>query len=188
MAHRSAPLLLTAALLAAPAGAEPPEPGSTRFGVQYAGLDYDLDATRERARPSAVVTRVAHQLTPHFGLEGRLGIRAGGATARGRLPDADAAQRLEVRLDRLTGLYASAHTAVAGRVSGYALAGYSDTRGTLEADGGSTAGTSARGPSLGLGLDYAYDADYRVQLEYMRYSDRGDVTLEAIGLGLSVRL
>lgn len=179
-----APLL--ALLLAPGAAAASWEPGATHLTLQYAGLDYALGATSESARPSATVVRVGHQLSERFGVQGRLGLRGGGGDAAGAV-DGGAEETLTVRLDRLAGLYASARIGRRDRVSGYALAGYTDARAGA-AGVQATASEAARGPSVGVGLDYAFDPDYRVNLEYMHYIDRGEVRLSALGIGFSIRL
>lgn len=153
------------------------EPGTTHAGVQYSHLDMDAGGGIDSANPGAIMVRAGHQASDIFGVEGRLGIRTRG----------DELNDVTVRLDRLFGLYVTAHAPLGNRFSAYAIGGWSDARVSARNGDDRHSGTEA-GVSAGIGLDYAVDPDFRLNLEYMRYLHTGDIDLSAVGIGLSIRL
>ena len=177
---------LTMTALAPPAAADSWTTGTTHLSLQYAHLAYDFGSEAERANPGAIVVRVGHRLDDRFSLEGRLGIRGPDDTVRGRIGDGDR-DDVNVRLDRLAGLYGTAHQHLGGRFSAYALAGVSNVRGAV-ADRDEGQSNADTGLSGGVGLDYQFGADYRFHIEYMHYIERGDTSLSALGIGFSIPL
>ena len=177
-------MLVTLLASAAPAAAAPWETDTSYIAIQFAQLELDPGPeARETARPRAVITRVGHQLHERFGLEGRLGLRAGRDEVRSSLPGSDGDQA-DVRMDRLIGVYGTARFDLGGRFEAIALAGYTDARVSI-ADPDTAVSRSRSGPSAGIALDYAFGADYRARLELMHYVDRDDVSLQAIGIGVA---
>lgn len=180
---------LAMAALAAPVpvAADTWTAGTTRLSLQYAHLDYAFGAEAERANPGAIVVRVGHRLDDHFGLEGRLGIRGPADTVRGRIAAGDDRGEVDVRLDRLAGLYGTAHHHFVDRFSGYALVGVSNVRGAV-ANSDDAISNAETGLSGGIGLNYQFGADYRFHIEYMHYIERDDTSLSALGLGFTIPL
>lgn len=172
--------------LATSAAAEPREVARAHATIQYAALTVDADPLAADANPGAVILRIGHRVTEHLGIQGRFGIRADRDHVRGELPGRPAG-RVEVRLDRLAGLYVTARAPLGARFEGHAVAGYSDARASI-ADADAAVTASRAGPSWGIGVDYRLDTDYRLGIEYMQYLSAGDLKLSAIGIGVSVRL
>lgn len=172
--------------MAAPAAAETWGPGTTQLSLQYAHLDYDFGAEVEPANPGAIVIGVGHRFDAHFGVEGRLAFRGPVDTVRGRV-DGGERTDVDVRLDRLAGLYATAERNLAGRISGYALVGVSNIRGAV-ADRDDAVSAAETGLSGGIGLDYQFDTEYRFRIEYMQYIEGDDTSLSALGIGFTIPL
>lgn len=153
-----------------------------KSGVQglYAGLNYtfmnvdygsNVDGDLE-----TLSGKVGVMATPYIGVEAR----AGFGTSDDRVLGAD------ISIDSLFGGYATLNLPTNTPITPYAVLGF--TRISSEADipGGSYSDDDSD-VSYGLGVNVDMARNVAANLEYMRYYDKDDVTLDGLSLGVAFR-
>lgn len=174
--------LLTAGILgttlSAPALADIYKSGgpSLYAGANYTFLNVD-GANGSDADVGAIVARVGGKVTPFFGLEARGGF---GVTDDRIAPGTD------LDLNSLFGGYATLNLDNESPATPYAILGFS----RYEFEVSNSLGTAKDDDSdfsYGIGVDLDVTQELSANLEYMRYGDQDDVTLDGIAAGLTFR-
>ncbi len=147
------------------------------MGELYTGLNYsfiNLDADRVGdADVGTLSAKVGVMATPLLGLEARAGFGV----------DEDRIGIADYSLDNFYGGYATFNLANPSPVTPYAVLGF--TRVEVEAD--SPLGTATEDDtdvSYGIGLRVEVAPSVSGNLEYMRYYEDDDVTVDGLGLGV----
>ncbi|WP_166263837.1 porin family protein [Marinobacter caseinilyticus] len=144
----------------------------------YAGGNYtfvNVDGNGFDADLGTLSGKVGANVTPFLGLEARAGFGV----------DDDTQNGVELSADNFFGGYATLNLANESPATPYAIFGF--TRYELEAQSFfGTVSDSESDFSYGLGVNLALSEELSGNIEYMRYFDKDDVTIDGIGLGLTV--
>lgn len=147
-------------------------------GGLYTGLNYTfatIDAGRSDADVGTLSAKVGVMATPFLGFEARGGFGV----------DDDRIGRIDYSLDNFFGGYATFNLANESPLTPYAVLGF--TRVELEAKGPFTTVTDDESDvSYGIGLNMKFASNLSGNLEYMRYYDDDDVTVDGLGLGVQL--
>lgn len=148
----------------------------SRFEFSDASVDQD-----ETVNPDGITLRIGVEPVKWLGLEARgaVGIKEDKREFTGG--------SLAFDLDELYGAYAKVGVPVGDVVMPYAIAGYSRVKGSanLTVLGVSTSETETwEDQSIGAGVDFNLTESLALNVEYMRYLDKDDQELSAVGLGL----
>lgn len=149
-------------------------------GGLYAGLNYtfmnaDYNDSNADADLGTLSGKVGVMATPFLGVEARAGFGV----------DDDRVGIADVSIDNFYGGYATVNLANESPVTPYAVLGF--TRVESEADlGSSTIRDDGSDVSYGLGVNMQFAPNLSGNLEYMRYYDKDNVTLDGLGLGVQV--
>ncbi|MDO3722197.1 outer membrane beta-barrel protein [Marinobacter sp. chi1] len=144
-------------------------------GSVFAGLNYTfvgLDVGSADADVGTLSGKAGAMLTPFIGFEARAGFGV----------DDDRVGLFDYSLDNFYGAYGTFQMANESPLTPYAAIGF--TRVEIEADG--PLGTSTEDESdvsYGVGLNVDFASYLSGNLEYMRYYDDNDVTVDGLGLG-----
>lgn len=145
------------------------------MGGLYAGVNYTFMDVDYRGAASADVGtlsgKVGVMATDFLGVEARAGFGV----------DDDRVLGQKVKLDNFFGGYATINMANQSPVTPYAVLGF--TR--IEAEFGSRSDDELDF-SYGVGLNVELAQNLSGNLEYMRYYDDSDITVDGIGLGLQM--
>ncbi|AOY87692.1 hypothetical protein BKP64_05630 [Marinobacter salinus] len=145
-------------------------------GGLYTGLNYtfvNLDAGAEDADVGTLSAKVGVMATPFLGVEARGGFGV----------DDDRIGSVDYSLDNFFGGYATFNLKNQSPITPYAILGF--TRVEVEAQ--SFLGTATEDEtdvSYGLGLNMEVAPNVSGNLEYMRYYDDEDVTVDGLGVGV----
>lgn len=144
--------------------------GGLYAGVNYTFMDVDYDGFAS-ADVGTLSGKVGVMATDFLGLEARAGFGV----------DDDRVAGAKVELDSFFGGYATINMVNQSPVTPYAVLGF--TR--IEASVGSVTDDDSDF-SYGLGLNVKLAQNLSGNLEYMRYYDDSDITVDGIGLGLQM--
>jgi len=153
--------------------------GTTAFAAgPYIGLNYSQyeltnSSTTSTLKPTGATVRAGIDFTSFLALEGRAGV---GVNSDERGP-------AEFDLDRLYGGYLKLSVPIAGVLSPYAIAGYSEVRGKASVLGVSATETYSD-ESYGVGVDASVAGVIGLNVEYMRYLDENNSELNAVSVGV----
>ncbi|WP_166254570.1 porin family protein [Marinobacter salicampi] len=167
---------VTLACASAPALADIYKSGG---GSLYAGANYtfvDVDGDDLDADLGTLSGKVGAHVNPYFGVEARAGFG---------VVDEDINSTTELSVNSFFGAYGTLSVVNESPVTPYGILGF--TRYELEVDnvlGSSTEDESDL--SYGIGVNFAVNDALSANLEYMRYFDKDDVTIDGLGLGLTV--
>lgn len=145
-------------------------------GLNYSFVNIDADNAGD-ADVGTLSGKVGGLVIPYFGLEARAGFGVADETVNG----------VDFSLDNFYGGYATLNLANESPVTPYAILGF--TRVELEADFG-TLGSQKDDDSdvsYGVGVNLDITPELAGNLEYMRYYDGDDVTIDALGVGATLR-
>lgn len=151
----------------------------SRTGGLYAGANYtfvDLEGNGLDSDLGTLSGKVGANITPFFGVEARAGFG---------VKDDSITSSTDLSANAFYGGYATLSLANESPATPYAILGF--TRYELELE--SPLGTSRDDDSdlsYGLGVNLAITEALSGNLEYMRYFDKDDVTIDGIGVGLTV--
>jgi len=173
---RSVALVLASGLFTAGA-ANAQDMYKSGVGGVYTGLNYtfmSLDAGSEDADVGTLSAKAGVMATPYLGFEARGGFGV----------DDDRINGVDFSVDNFFGGYATFNVANESPVTPYAILGF--TRVEVEAEGpfGSTATEDDSDVSYGIGVNMAFAQNLSGNLEYMRYYDDDDTTVDGLGVGL----
>ncbi|SFM57598.1 porin family protein [Marinobacter zhejiangensis] len=144
----------------------------------YAGANYtfaNIDFGNADADVGTLGAKVGVMATPFFGVEARGGFGV----------DDDRVGGVEVALDNYFGGYATLNLANESPATPYAIIGF--TRVEVELDNGFMSVKEDESDlSYGLGVNIEMAPQISGNLEYMRYFDKDDVTVDGLGLGVTV--
>lgn len=166
---------LAGSMAAAPAIAS--DMYKSSVGGLYAGLNYtffDLDIGSDSADVGALSAKVGALATPYFGVEARAGFGVNDDRANG----------IDYSVDNFFGGYATLNLANESPATPYVIFGF--TRVELEAEG--LLGTATEDDSdfsYGIGVNVEMAPQVSGNLEYMRYYDKDDITVDGLGLGVT---
>ena len=149
------------------------------LGANYSMLTYDEDNVSEDLEPSAGIVRFGAMMTPHIGLERRVGV--------GISDDSVTFQGVEVAgdIDRLFGAYLLGAVPVAEQFSIYGLVGFTDVKATFSA-GGNEMSDDDSGFTYGGGFDIFLNSDIALNAEYTQYLDESGYALSSIAVGVKL--
>lgn len=174
---RSSAAVLASGLLTAGA-AQAQDMYKSGVGGLYTGLNYtfvDMDFGSQEADVGTLSAKVGVMATPFLGFEARGGFGV----------DDDNIGGVDLSVDNFFGGYATFNLVNESPVTPYAILGF--TRVELEAEGPfNTVTEDESDVSYGLGLNMAFAPNLSGNLEYMRYYDDDDVTVDGLGVGLQV--
>jgi len=144
--------------------------GSLYAGLNYTFMDVDFDgfASADVGTLSGKVDIMANEF---LGVEARAGFGV----------DDDRIAGAKVKLDNFFGGYATINMANQSPVTPYAVIGF--TR--IEAEIGSQSDDDSDF-SYGAGVNFKFAQNLSGNLEYMRYYDDSNVTVDGIGLGVQM--
>ncbi|MGM0767642.1 MAG: porin family protein [Pseudomonadota bacterium] len=144
-------------------------------GGLYAGLNYtffNLEDGSADADVGALSGKVGALATPYFGVEARAGFGV----------DDDRVGGIDFSVDNFFGGYATLNLANETPATPYVIVGF--TRLELEAEGPfATRSDDESDFSYGVGVNIEMTPQVSGNLEYMRYYDKDDVTIDGLGLG-----
>ncbi len=147
-------------------------------GGLYAGLNYTfmaMDVGNADADVDTLSGKVGVMATPFFGVEARAGFGV----------DDDRVAGTKIKLDNFYGGYATINLANESPVTPYAVIGF--TRVELEASNFlGSASEDESDVSYGIGVNVELAQNLSGNLEYMRYYEDSDVTVDGLGLGLQL--
>lgn len=145
----------------------------------YGGLNYtffNIDSGHADADVGALAAKVGVLATPFFGVEARGGFGV----------DDDRVGSADVSLDNYFGGYATLNLANDSPATPYAIFGL--TRVEIEREGLLTTTTEDESDfSYGLGVNVEMAPQVSGNIEYMRYFDKNDTTVDGLGLGVTVQ-
>lgn len=166
---------LAGGLAATPAAAQ--DMYKSGVGGLYAGLNYtffNLDAGSEDADTGALSGKVGALVTPYFGVEARAGFGVNDDRING----------IDYSVDNFFGGYATLNLANESPATPYLIFGF--TRLELEAEGPFGRVTDDDSDlSYGVGVNIEMAPQVSGNLEYMRYYDQDDVTIDGLGVGVT---
>lgn len=146
----------------------------------YAGANYTFVSIEDDTIDADLGTlsgKVGANVTPYFGLEARAGFG---------VKDDDVANGFaEVSANSFFGAYATLSLANESPVTPYAILGFTRYELELESAVGSEKDDDSD-LSYGIGVNVAMTEALSGNVEYMRYYDKDDITIDGIGLGLTV--
>lgn len=148
--------------------------GGLYAGVNYTFMNADFDGAGD-ADVGTLSGKVGVMATEYFGVEARAGFGVDDDRIGGSLVGLDA------ELDNFFGGYATFNMVNESPVTPYAVLGFTRVETEL---GNSQYDDSDF--SYGAGVNFAFAQNLSANLEYMRYYDDSDVTLDGIGLGMQV--
>lgn len=147
------------------------------MGALYAGLNYSFFTLENDAADADVGTlsaKVGALATPYFGVEARAGFGV----------DDDRVGGVDYSLDNFFGGYATLNLANETPATPYVIFGF--TRVELEAEGPFiTRSDDESDFSYGVGVNIEMAPQVSGNLEYMRYYDKDDVTIDGLGVGVT---
>lgn len=147
--------------------------GSLFAGGNYTFVNVDGDGFDEDL--GTLSAKVGGYITPIFGLEARAGFG---------VADEDVGFNTDLSVNSFFGGYATINAVNSSPLTPYGIVGF--TRYELELDGpGLSAKEDETDFSFGAGVNMAITEELSGNLEYMRYVDKDDVTVDGIGLGLT---
>lgn len=145
-------------------------------GGVYTGLNYtfmNLDAGGEDADVGTLSAKAGVMATPFLGFEARGGFGV----------DDDRVRGIDYSVDNFFGGYATFNIANESPITPYAVLGF--TRVEVEAEGPfNTVTDDESDVSYGVGLNMEFARNVSGNLEYMRYYDDDDVTVDGLGVGV----
>ncbi|WP_372981453.1 outer membrane beta-barrel protein [Marinobacter sediminum] len=172
---RSLAVVLASGLFAASA-ANAQDIYKSGVGGVYTGLNYtfmNLDAGGEDADVGTLSAKAGVMATPFLGFEARGGFGV----------DDDRVRGIDYSVDNFFGGYATFNIANESPITPYAVLGF--TRVEVEAEGPfNTVTDDESDVSYGVGLNMAFARNVSGNLEYMRYYDDDDVTVDGLGVGV----
>lgn len=151
----------------------------TGGGSLYAGGNYtfvNIDGSGTDADLGTLSAKVGGNITPLIGLEARAGFG---------VADENVGLGTDLSVNSFFGGYATINAVNESPVTPYGIIGF--TRYELELDGpaGSTTDDDSD-LSYGAGVNIALSEELSGNVEYMRYVDTDDATVDGIGLGLTL--
>ena len=151
-------------------------------GLNYSQYELDIDAADNNLTPTGATVRAGIELNDIFALEARAGTGIDADTRSAGLGTA------QFELDRIYGGYIKLSVPVFGLFRPYAIAGYSEARGSTSLRSGgvmlSRSTDTSGDQSYGLGVDASLAGVIGFNVEYMRYLDKADYELNAISVGI----
>ncbi|WP_431475084.1 porin family protein [Marinobacter sp. KM021] len=144
--------------------------GGLYAGLNYTFMDLDYDGVSS-ADVGTLSGKVGVMANQFLGIEARAGFGV----------DDDRVFGQKVKLDNFFGGYATINMANQSPVTPYAVVGF--TR--IEAEFG-TASDDESDFSYGAGVNFKFAPNLSGNLEYMRYYDDSDLTVDGIGLGVQM--
>lgn len=157
--------------VAVPALAADPLPGMYVGGGIMEGK-FEIDGVDGDANPTALFARAGYQVNPYLAAEARLGTGF----------DSDKFHGIKTEIENFYGIYAKVGLPTAVGLYPYAMVGL--TQGELKASYGSFSDKQDESDvSMGFGLEYLFDRNFSVGLEYMKYMDTSDFEFSGISLG-----
>lgn len=176
MKHVKSLAAVFAAGLATAGAANAQDMYKSGVGGLYTGLNYtfaNIDAGSSDADVGTLSAKAGVMATPFLGFEARAGFGV----------DDDRIGRVDVSLDNFFGGYATFNLANESPLTPYAVLGF--TRVELESKGPFTTVTDDDSDvSYGVGLNMEFASNLSGNLEYMRYYDEDNVTVDGLGVGV----
>ena len=176
MNHVRSIVVVFATGLAAAGSASAQDMYKSGAGGLYTGLNYtfmDIESGDANANAGTLSAKVGVMATPFLGIEARGGFGV----------DDDRIRGVDYSLDNFFGGYATFNLANQSPITPYAILGF--TRVELEA--ASHLGTVTEDEtdvSYGIGMTMEFAPNLSGNLEYMRYYEDRDATVDGLGVGL----
>lgn len=135
------------------------------YGVSYAHTNIDFGFSQER-KVGNLVGKLGQSITENIAMEVRLGFG---------VKDDD-----EIKIESLVGSYVRIGMEV-DNFSPHLLLGYTNV--SLDSRFGSEDDSDV---SYGVGIDFGLSDDWDLNVEYMKYFDKDDVSFDTLSLGFSI--
>jgi outer membrane immunogenic protein len=161
---------------------------SNYLGLQYGVAKYSESGVSKDFEPTAVIARFGREINPNFAVEGRLGIGLDDDTQF--VPElCECGVDVEFEIDSIFGIYAKGSIHPSDWLSLYGLVGGSRVKVTAGLAGFSSTAESDDENSLsyGAGVDIGFSRSAAVNIEYMRYLDKDNFSLDMASIGLTFR-
>lgn len=167
--------LIVGAAIAIPAMAADPLPGIYVGGGIMEGT-FEIDGVDGDANPTALFARGGYQFNPYLAAEARLGTGL----------DSDKFHGVKTEIENFYGIYAKVGLPTSIGLYPYAMVGL--TQGELKASYRNFSDKQDESDvSMGVGLEYLFDRNFSVGLEYMKYMDTSDFEISGISLGANYK-
>lgn len=185
MKNRLVYILLTSILLLTSRAGAAASEGDAYVGVQYGVAAYDEDGISEEFNPTAAIVRLGRYFTPNIAIEARLGTGVSDDTRF--LPELGSGYDATVEVDRVFGLYATAHANLTDSLSLYGVLGASKVKATatLPAFPGLKSEEDNSSVSYGVGADVDISSNLTLNLEAIRYLDKSEFNLDTLAVGVT---
>jgi opacity protein-like surface antigen len=159
----------TLSLHAAAAGVQKP---GIYVGGGLTDTTFEIDGVSGDASPTALFARIGYQINEYIAAEARLG---GGL-------DSDKFHGIKTEIEDFYGAYAKVGVPTTVGLYPYALVGL--THGELKASyGGYSDKQDDSDVSFGIGVDYWFDSNFSIGVEYMKYLETSDYKITGLSIG-----
>jgi len=161
---------------------------SNYLGLQYGVSKYSESGVSKDFEPTVAIVRFGRGINPNFAVEGRLGTGLDGDTQL--VPElCECGVDVKFEIDSILGIYARGSINPNEWLSLYGLLGGSRVSVTGSLAGfSSTAETDDEDSlSYGGGLDIGFSRSVAVNIEYMRYLDKENFSLDMASIGVTFR-
>ena len=158
------------------------------IGVQYGVSKYSESGVSEDFEPTAIIGRFGRDINANFAIEGRLGMGLDDDTRF--VPElCDCGADIDLEIDTILGIYAKGSFNPNEWLSLYGMLGGSRVSVTAGLSGFPSTKESDDENSLsyGAGIDIGFSSSAAVNIEYMRYLDKDDFSLDMASIGLIFR-
>lgn len=185
MKNKIITIILTTALLLFSRLGLTESAGSIYFGIQYAVTDYTDDDYSRSFNPELLMARFGGYIIPNVSIEARLGF---GVQDDTQFQPEYGVSGLDVsmELESIMGLYATGRVDLTESASVYGVLGVSCVEATAKAPEFpiATSTNCETGPSYGAGFNVDFAEKISLNIEYMKYLDKSDIGLSAVGIGV----
>lgn len=98
---------------------------------------------------------------------------------------------IDFSIDKFMGVYLKYASTITGKVSPYAILGYTDAKAEGSAEGSAgrvTASASESDISFGVGVDFGLSEETSLNIEYMNFLDTSTISADGISVGFRAAL
>ena len=171
--HAAVIAAATLSLQAVAAGVQKP---GIYVGGGLTDTTFEIDGVSGDASPTALFARIGYQINEYVAAEARLGSGL----------ESDKFHGIKTEIEDFYGAYAKVGVPTTVGLYPYALVGL--THGELKASSrGNSDKQDDSDVSFGLGVDYWFDSNFSVGVEYTKYLETSDYKVTGISLGANYK-